>query len=128
MKTTETVGVRDPVIARRIHADNMNLAKRLADVKLKPGVGHVKEVVPEPSPKRKQREHKSETMDNVREFRRSEEERIKNANYMIARRLAELKSIDSRSNVLKELDRFNSSREKFKEQNEIKKQKVSKAI
>lgn len=114
------------MLERRIHADNLNLAKRLADVKLKPGVGHVKEVQPEISPKRKQRELKSETMDDVREFRRSEEARIKNENYLIARRLAELKSIDSKANVIKELDRFNSSREKFKEQNEMKKQKVSK--
>ena len=115
------------MIAQKIETDNLNLAKRLAEVKLKPGVGHVKESVEKsPGKRAKEKELKSEALENVREFRRSEEERVRNENYLIAKRLAELKSIDSKSQVLKELEKFHSSREKFKEQNEMKKQKISK--
>lgn len=102
--------------------ENMNLAKRIADVKLMPGVGYVKDV----HKSQKTLKEKPQTRDpieNIRAFRQSEEQRIKNENYLLAKRIAELKSIDSRTSVMKEVEIFQTARDKFKEQNELKKPK-----
>jgi hypothetical protein len=108
----------------KIDAENLSLAKRLAEVKLKPGVGHVK--TPQASTAAaKDKSKVAEALENLKAFRSSEDRRIRSENFLLAKRIAEVKSVDSKSSVMKELEKYQSAREKFKEQNELKKPKIS---
>jgi hypothetical protein len=112
-------------MGQKIDSDNLNLARRIAEVKLRPGVSHIAESRTEKSPNTKNRLLKSETVDNLRDFRKSQEARVRNENFLMAKRLAEVNSVDSKAHVLKEIEKFELAREQFKEQNELKKQKIS---
>lgn len=109
----------------KIDMENLSLAKRIAEVKLKPGVGYVKDVNKSQQRLKADKPQALDAIENIQAFRRSEEIRIKNENYLLAKRLAELKSIDCKSSVMKEIEMFQSAREKFKDQNEQKKPKIS---
>ena len=69
---------------------------------------------------------RSQTLENLKQMRRNEEEKIREANHALGMRIGEVKAIDSRRRVAEELEKYERIKSIQLEKNEQKKKKISK--
>lgn len=93
----------------KISSENMYISRRIADIKTRNdhiyGSGKVISASEE-----------SDALQKLREMRRNEEARIKNENTQLAKRLAEVKAINAKQSVAKEIERYKAKQSKHREQ------------
>ncbi len=93
----------------KISSENMYISRRIMDIKHRndPLYG---------SSRHNHSSEESDALQKLREMRRNEESRIKNENMQLAKRLAELKAVNAKDSVAKEIERYKATRSKHREQ------------